>query len=60
MSDKLEGRLTPRQVEHNHKNWVQHYKQGGHMHGLDKWTMPQERKSFKNKNNNNNFKEKNF
>jgi hypothetical protein len=23
------------------------------MHGLDKWTTPQERKSFKNKNNNN-------
>jgi hypothetical protein len=50
---------TLRRVEHNNKNWLQKYKQGGHMNGLDKWTTPLERKSFKNKNNNN-FKDENF
>jgi hypothetical protein len=59
---------TPRRVEHNHKNWLHQYKQGGHMHGMDKWMTPQERKSFKNKNSNfkdeilitNYFKQNNF
>jgi hypothetical protein len=44
---------TPRRVKHNRKNWLHQYKQGGRMRDIDKWTTPQERKNFKNKNNNN-------
>jgi hypothetical protein len=51
---------TPRRVKHNRKNWLHQYKGGGHMHDIDKWTTPQERKNFNNTNNNNNFKDKNF
>jgi hypothetical protein len=44
---------TTRRVERNHNSWPQQYKQERHIHSLDKWTTPEERKSFKNKNNNN-------
>jgi hypothetical protein len=44
---------TPRRVERKHNSWPQQYKQERHIHNLDKWTMAQERKSFKNKNKNN-------
>jgi hypothetical protein len=50
---------TTRRVEHNHNSWPQQYKQERHIHILDKWTTPQERKSSKNKNKTN-FKDKNL
>jgi hypothetical protein len=44
---------TTRRVERNHNSWPQQCKQERHIHNLDKWTTPQERKRFKNKNKNN-------
>jgi hypothetical protein len=40
-------------VERKHNSGPQQYKQERRIHNLDKWTRPQERKSFKNKNKNN-------
>jgi hypothetical protein len=39
---------TPRRV----KQWLHQYKRGGRMHDIDKLMTPQQRKNFKNKNNN--------
>jgi hypothetical protein len=47
----ITGVTITRRVERNQNSWPQQYKQERHIHNLDKWTTPQERESFKNKNN---------
>jgi hypothetical protein len=44
---------STRRVERSHNSWPQQCKQERHIDNLEKWTTPQERKSFKTKNKNN-------
>jgi hypothetical protein len=46
----ITGVTKTKRVERNHNSWPQQYKQERHIRNLDKWTTPQESKSFKNKN----------
>jgi hypothetical protein len=38
---------TTRRVERNQNSWTEQYKKERHIHNLDKWTIPQERKNLK-------------